>query len=68
MRAVLLSRLSSRPALLSRVTVLPCDALNASLEEPAEAVVMINVSHPRRRGRGTPGLAARLTSRGQHFA
>jgi SAM-dependent methyltransferase len=43
MRAVLLSRLSSRPELLSRVTVLPCDALSVSLDEPAEAVVMINV-------------------------
>jgi SAM-dependent methyltransferase len=43
MRAVLLSRLSSRPELLGRVTVLPCDALSVQLDEPAEAVVIINV-------------------------
>lgn len=45
MRAVLLSRLSSRPELLSRVTVLPCDALSIRLDEPAQAVVMINVMY-----------------------
>ena len=43
MRAVLLSRLSSRPELLSRVTVLPGDALSVQLDEPVEAVVIINV-------------------------
>jgi len=45
MRAVLLSRRSSRPELLSRVTVLPCDALSIRLDEPAQAVVMINVMY-----------------------
>lgn len=45
MRGVLLSRLCSRPELLSRVTVLPCDALSVTLDKPAEAVVMINVMY-----------------------
>lgn len=45
MRAVLLSRLNSRPELLSRVTVLPCDALSVRLEEPVQAAVMINVMY-----------------------
>ena len=45
MRAILLSRLSSRPELLDRVTVLPCDALSVTLGEPVEAVVMINVMY-----------------------
>ena len=45
MRGVLLSRLSSRPELLRRVTVLPCDALSVDLDEPVEAVVMINVMY-----------------------
>ncbi|WP_084962612.1 class I SAM-dependent methyltransferase [Thermoactinospora rubra] len=43
MRGVLLSRLSERPELRERVTVLPYDALNADLDEPVEAVVMISV-------------------------
>lgn len=42
MRAVLLSRLGSRPELLGRVTVLPCDALSVRLDEPAGAVVVIS--------------------------
>jgi SAM-dependent methyltransferase len=37
MRAVLLSRLSSRPELLERVTVLSCDALSLELDEPVES-------------------------------
>jgi SAM-dependent methyltransferase len=45
MRGILLSRLVSRPELLHRVTVLPCDALNVRLDEPVEAVVMINVMY-----------------------
>jgi SAM-dependent methyltransferase len=63
MRAVLLSRLSSRPELLSRVTVLPCDALSVRLDEQAEAVVMINVIYalePDYRSRLWPVLAASL--------
>jgi SAM-dependent methyltransferase len=63
MRAVLLSRLSSRPELLSRVTVLPCDALCVRLDEPAEAVVMINVLQalePGYRRRLWPVLATAL--------
>lgn len=63
MRAVLLSRLSSRPELLSRVTVLPCDALSVRLDEPAEAAVMINVMYalePDYRKRLWPVLAASL--------
>jgi hypothetical protein len=62
-RAVLLSRLSSRPELLSRVTVLPCDAMSVRLDEPAEAVVMINVVsvlEPDYRKRLWPVLAASL--------
>jgi SAM-dependent methyltransferase len=67
MRAVLLSRLSSRPELLSRVTVLPCDALSVTLDEPAEAVVMINVMYalePDYRRRLWPMLAASLETAG----
>lgn len=45
MRAVLLSRLGSRAELLSRVTVLPCDALSIRLDEPARAGAMINVMY-----------------------
>ena len=63
MRAVLLSRLSSRPELLSRVTVLPGDALSVRLDEPAEAIVMINVLQalePDYRRRLWPVLAASL--------
>src|SRR5215475_12034380 len=45
MRGILLSRLSSQPDLLNRVTVLPCDALSVTLDEPVEAVVMINVMY-----------------------
>lgn len=67
MRAVLLSRLSSRPELLSRVTVLPCDALSVRLDEPAQAVVMINVMYalePDYRRRLWPVLAGVLETRG----
>ncbi|MBO0803044.1 MAG: class I SAM-dependent methyltransferase [Nocardiopsaceae bacterium] len=63
MRGVLLSRLSARPELLNRVTVLPYDALSVSLPEPAEAVVMINVIYalePDYRKRLWPGLAQAL--------
>ncbi|GAA4573586.1 hypothetical protein [Planotetraspora kaengkrachanensis] len=45
MRGVLLSRLCAQPELLKRVTVLPCDALSVDLDEPVEAVVMINVMY-----------------------
>ena len=67
MRAVLLSRLSSRPELLSRVTVLPGDALSVRLDEPAQAVVMINVLQalePDYRRRLWPVLAASLEPAG----
>ena len=67
MRGVLLSRLSSRPELLSRVTVLPCDALSVRLDEPAQAVVMINVMYalePDYRRRLWPVLAGVLETRG----
>jgi SAM-dependent methyltransferase len=67
MRAVLLSRLSSRPELLKRVTVLPGDALSVNLGEPAEAVVMINVMYamdPAYRQRLWPVLAAQLAPGG----
>src|SRR5690348_13885634 len=63
MRAVLLSRLSSRPDLLGQVTVLSGDALSVRLDEPAEAVVMINVVYalePDYRRRLWPALAAAL--------
>ena len=63
MRAVLLSRLASRPELLERVTVLPCDALSVDLAKPAEAVVMINVMYalePGYRKRLWPVLATQL--------
>ena len=63
MRAVLLSRLASRPELLERVTVLPCDALSVDLAEPAEAAIMINVMYalePDYRKRLWPVLAAQL--------
>jgi SAM-dependent methyltransferase len=67
MRGVLLSRLSSRPELLDRVTVLPCDALSVTLDEPVEAVVMINVMYalePEYRRRLWPVLAAALETAG----
>jgi SAM-dependent methyltransferase len=67
MRAILLSRLSSRPELLDRVTVLPCDALSVALGEPVEAVVMINVMYalePDYRKRLWPVLAASLETAG----
>jgi SAM-dependent methyltransferase len=63
MRGVLLSRLSSRPELLDRVTVLACDALSVELDEPVEAAVMINVMYalePDYRKRLWPVLAAQL--------
>jgi SAM-dependent methyltransferase len=67
MRAILLSRLSSRPELLNRVTVLPCDAMSVTLGEPVEAVVMINVMYalePDYRKRLWPVLAASLETAG----
>lgn len=63
MRAMLLSRLNARPELLKRVTVLPCDALSVELDEPVEAIVMINVMYalePDYRKRLWPVLATRL--------
>jgi Methyltransferase domain len=67
MRGILLSRLSSRPELLDRVTVLPCDALSVTLGEPVEAAVMINVMYalePDYRKRLWPVLAASLETAG----
>jgi SAM-dependent methyltransferase len=67
MRGVLLSRLNSRPELLSRVTVLSCDALSVRLDEPAEAAVMINVMYalePDYRKQLWPVLAATLEPAG----
>src|SRR5215469_10025519 len=67
MRAVLLSRLSSRPELLGRITVLSCDALTVALDEPVEAVVMINVMYalePDYRKRLWPVLAASVETAG----
>jgi SAM-dependent methyltransferase len=67
MRAVLLSRLTSRPELLSRVTVLPCEAHSVDLGEPVEAMVMINVMYalePDYRKRLWPVLAAQLAPGG----
>jgi len=67
MRAVLLSRLTARPDLLERVTVLPGDALSVDLDEPAEAVVMINVMYalePDYRKQLWPVLAAQLAPAG----
>lgn len=67
MRGVLLSRLNSHPDLLKRVTVLPCDALTVDLDEPVEAMVMINVMYamePDYRKRLWPVLAARLQPAG----
>ena len=67
MRGVLLSRLCVRPELLDRVTVLPCDALSVTLDEPAEAIVMINVMYalePDYRKRLWPVLAAALEPAG----
>ncbi|UBU15771.1 class I SAM-dependent methyltransferase [Nonomuraea gerenzanensis] len=43
MRSVLVSRLATDPEVLRRVTVLPCGALDAEVDEPVEAVVMISV-------------------------
>ncbi|MFG1686068.1 class I SAM-dependent methyltransferase [Nonomuraea sp. NPDC049269] len=45
MRSVLVSRLAERADLLSRVTVLPCGALDVDVDEPVEAIVMISVLH-----------------------
>ncbi|WP_188190233.1 class I SAM-dependent methyltransferase [Nonomuraea sp. SYSU D8015] len=45
MRSVLVNRLAEDPDLLSRVTVLPCGALDVEVDEPVEAVVMISVLH-----------------------
>lgn len=67
MRALLLSRLSSRPELLDRVTVLRCDAMGVRLDEPAEAAVMINVLsvlEPDYRARLWPVLADSLQTGG----
>ena len=67
MRGMLLSRLNSRPELLSRVTVLPYDALSLALDEPVEAVVMINVMYalePDYRRRLWPVLAGSLVAGG----
>jgi len=67
MRGILLSRLISRPDLLDRVTVLPCDALSVSLDGPVEAVVMINVMYalePDYRSRLWPVLAGLLETSG----
>lgn len=67
MRGILLSRLSSQPELLNRVTVLPCDALSVTLDEPAEAVVMINVMYalePDYRKQLWPVLATALDTTG----
>jgi SAM-dependent methyltransferase len=63
MRGILLSRLNSQPELLNRVTVLPCDALSVTLDEPVEAIVMINVMYalePDYRKQLWPVLAASL--------
>ncbi|GAA2205662.1 hypothetical protein GCM10009850_011200 [Nonomuraea monospora] len=43
MRSVLVSRLTTDPEVLRRVTVLPCGALETEVDEPVEAVVMISV-------------------------
>jgi SAM-dependent methyltransferase len=67
MRGVLLSRLGARPELLERVTVLACDALSVDLDEPAEAMVMINVMYalePDYRKQLWPVLASQLESGG----
>ena len=67
MRGVLLSRLCSRPELLRRVTVLSSDALSVDLDEPVEAVVMINVMYalePDYRKRLWPVLSAQLKPAG----
>jgi SAM-dependent methyltransferase len=67
MRAILLSRLSSRPELLERVTVLSGDALSVTLDGPVEAVVMINVMYalePDYRRQLWPVLAASLETAG----
>ncbi|HEY5399136.1 MAG TPA: class I SAM-dependent methyltransferase [Trebonia sp.] len=63
MRGILLSRLGARPELLERVTVLACDALSVDLDEPVEAMVMINVMYalePDYRKKLWPVLAAQL--------
>ena len=67
MRGVLLSRLCSRPELLRRVTVLSGDALSVDLDEPVEAMVMINVMYalePDYRKRLWPVLSAQLEPAG----
>lgn len=43
MRSVLVNRLAEDLELLSRVTVLPCGALDVQVDEPVEAIVMISV-------------------------
>ncbi|MFI0417466.1 class I SAM-dependent methyltransferase [Spongiactinospora sp. 9N601] len=63
MRGILLSRLTGRPELLKRVTVLPYDAMSLDLAEPVEAIVMINVMYamkPEYRRRLWPVLAGAL--------
>ncbi|MEV0585924.1 class I SAM-dependent methyltransferase [Nonomuraea sp. NPDC050310] len=63
MRGVLLSRLTDRPELLDRVTVLPCGGLDVELDEPVEAVVLIAVLaafSPQERERLWPVLARQL--------
>jgi hypothetical protein len=63
MRGILTSRLCARPEVLKRVTVLPYDALSLDLDEPVEAMVMINVMYalePAYRRRLWPVLAAHL--------
>ena len=67
MRGVLLSRLCSHPELLRRVTVLSGDALSVDLDEPVEAVVMINVMYalePDYRKQLWPVLSAQLEPAG----
>ncbi|MEV0195879.1 class I SAM-dependent methyltransferase [Nonomuraea sp. NPDC050691] len=67
MRGMLLTRLSRSQELLERVTVLPYDALSLDLDEPVEAMVMINVMYalePDYRRRLWPVLASRLEAGG----
>lgn len=67
MRGILLSRLCSRPELLDRVTVLPCDALSMTIDEPVEAVVMISVMYalePDYRRQLWPVLASAMETNG----
>jgi SAM-dependent methyltransferase len=67
MRGILLSRMCTRPELFDRVTVLPCDALSVTLDEPVEAIVMINVLYalePDYRKQLWPVMAASLEAGG----